>query len=425
MKRNPVLMAAAGLLTALTGCDDHVATSYRSWSDADLIAVTNVSQTAGIPVGLKRLEVDNRFGAVRITGATNQTCRWTWKLTVHARSNAAAQQFARRASCNAELEGGQLKLVLWLPDASEPHSVQSDFEIWVPKSAAVQIQNRFGRTDLATLDGEVEVADENGPVEIRDVGGCVRARTSFNTLSVRNTGPATLEDENGAVEAIAVHGLLDAQTSFNSLVARDINGAASLRNRNGRIEATGIGGALDARTSFNSLVARDIGGPVRLRDQNGGIELLQAGGDADVETSFNSLRVEGIQGDAIMVNRNGRVDASGVTGSVSVSTSFAAIEVAGAGSKFVCHNQNGPIRLRATSAAVTNIVAKTSFATLAVSLPAGLKPAIQARTSLAEVESDFPVLMKPPGVDPFAGIAPETARIALLNRNGKISVVHD
>jgi hypothetical protein len=140
---------------------------------------------------------------------------------------------------------------------------------------------------------------------------------------------------------------------------------------------------------------------------------------------FDSLSVKDIQGVAILKNQNGRVTATDISGSVRASTSFASIEVRGAGSQFVCHNQNGDIRLRATSTALTNIEAKTSFGTLEVHLPAGLKPAIQAQTSFANIESDFPVLMKPRGEDPFGDVAPGTARISLLNQNGKIGVVRD
>lgn len=421
MKKLFLLTVAVGVLAAMTGCDVHVS----NWSDADLTAVTNVIQTAGIPGDLKDLEVNNGFGTIHITGTDNGTTGWTWKLAVRSRSNSVAQQIASGASCKAELDDGHLNLMVSLPDSKEPHGIQSDLEISVPKSAAVRVQNRFGMTDIADLGGDVEAADENGRLEIRNIGGSVRARTCFDTLSVSNTGPATLRNQNGKIEAAAVHGLLDAQTSFDSLIAKDIGGAAALRNQNGRIEATGIGGPLEANTSFDSLVARDIGGPVHLRNQNGSIKVAQARGDADIQTSFDSLSVEGIQGDAILMNQNGAVTASGITGSVKVSTSFAAMEITGAGSKFVCHNQNGAIRLRASSTALTNIEAETSFSALEVYLPAGLKPAIQAQTTFANVESDFPLLMKPRGEDPFADVAPDTARITLQNQNGKISVVRD
>ncbi len=181
----------------------------------------------------------------------------------------------------------------------------------------------------------------------------------------------------------------------------------------------------DATTSFAPLLARYIAGAVRLRDQNGAVRVLRAKGSADLATSFASLRAEGIEGDAILANQDGAVTAEGITGSVSASSSFGTMNITGAGRSFVCHNQNGALRLHATSTALTNIEARTSFGTLEVWLPARLKPAIQARTSFAQVESDFPVLMKPRGEDAFAGVGPGTPHVRLRNQNGKIRVVRD
>jgi hypothetical protein len=58
-------------------------------------------------------------------------------------------------------------------------------------------------------------------------------------------------------------------------------------------------------------------------------------------------------------------------------------------------------------------------------LPAAMKPAVQARISYADVESDFPVLMKPRGQDASADVPPGTPRINLLNQSGKIRVVRE
>jgi hypothetical protein len=460
MKNLLMATIATGALALLTGCNVHLFNTPGNWPEADLTAATNILQSAGIPTGLKNFEVDNCYGNVHITGSDNGTARWSWKLGVRACNDAIAQRIAGRASCKVEMIGHRLTLVVLLPNIKESHNFQSDFEISLLITASVRVQNRFGRVEIADLAGEVEASDENGRVEIRNIGGGVRARTSFDSLTISNTGPAALKNQNGPILAIviggvldaatsfdtltvrdvrgsallanqngkiaagAIQGSLDARTSFDSLVAKDIGGAATLRNQNGRIEAAGIGGPLDASTSFDSLVARDIGGPVRLRDQNGSIKIIKAGGDADIETSFDSLKAEGIQGDAILVNQNGGVVASGITGSVRASTSFAGMEIAGAGAKFHCHNQNGPIRLRATSM-VTSIEAKTSFDTLEIHLPAGLKPVIHAHTTFAEVESDFPVLLTPHGEDPFDGVAPDVARITLQNENGRIGIVRD
>ena len=413
---------AVGILAFITGCDSHFT---NGWSAADLNAVTNVIQAAEIPIGLKTLEVDNRFGMVRIIGTDSGIPGWTWKLAVHAKNDSVAQQIASASSCKAELDGDKLKLVVSLPDTKEPHSIQSDFQISVPKLAAVRTHNRFGPTEITDLVGNVEATGQNGSLEIRNIGANVRAQTAFNSLSVSNTGPATLKNQNGEILAVSIGGPLEATTSFASLITKEIRGQATLRNPNGRIEATGVAGRLDAKTSFNSLVARDIGGPVHLRDQNGSIKIVQVRGDADAETSFDGLNVEGVEGNAILMNQNGSVIASGVTGSVNASSSFASMNITGGGSKFVCHNQNGAIQICATSVALVNIEAKTSFAPLEVHLPAALKPAIQARTSFAKVESDFPMLIKSQGIDPFAEIAAGTARITLQNQNGSIGVVRD
>ena len=461
MKKFLLFGAGAGALAVLAGCDIQFSDSSHVWSTADLMTATNVVRTAAIPAGLKALDVDNRFGTIHITGTDSGPTSWTWNLAVHARSDAVAQKIADAASCKAELDGDHLRLIVSLPESREPHSIQSDFEIRLPKAVSVRAENRFGPIDVSDLAGNVEAIDANGRVKILNVGGSVQARTSFDSLSVNKTGPATLknqngeiraadiggsleaetsfdslivrevrgqaalDNQNGRIEASAVHGSLEAKTSFESLVATDISGAATLHNQNGRIEAAGIGGSLDANTSFDSLVAHNVSGPVHLHDQNGRIKIAGAKGDADIETSFDSLNAEGIQGDAVLVNQNGSVVASGITGSVKASTSFATMDITGAGPRFVCHNQCGAIRLRATSTDVSNIEANTSFDTLQVQLPGSLKPAIQAHTTFGEVESDFPVLMKPRGEEAFADVAPGTARITLQNQNGKIGVVRE
>ena len=461
MKKYCPATLIAGLLAVITGCDPRFARLSGGWSDADLKAGTNAVQTAEIPAGLQGLVVDNHFGNVHITGTDHEATGWTWKLTVRARTDLVAQQIAGATRCQVEQNGDQLKLVVLPPDSKEPHSLESNFEIRVPKAAAVRVQNHFGRIEIAGLGGDAEVTDQNGPVEIHDIGGRVQARTSFEALTVSNTGPATLtdqngairatdiggplaattcfdsleakdvagpatlNDQNGAIKATGIHGRLDARTSFDALVVKEIGAAATLHNQNGRIEAVGIGGALDAGTSFDALTAQDVDGPAHLHNQNGGVRLSRVKGDAEAETSFDGLSAEDGRGNAILKNQNGGVTASGVTGSVRAGTSFAEIKVTGAGSQFVCHNQNGAIRLHVTSTTLTNLEATTSFEALEIHLPAGLQPAIRAHTTFGEVESDFPVLANPTGGEPFAGVAPSAARVRLENQNGGIRVVRD
>jgi hypothetical protein len=387
MKKLFSSIVIALVLAAFTGCSVNIS-GTPGWSDSDLKVVTNVIQSAAIPAGLKNLEVVNHLGAVRITGTESGSTTWTWKLKIRARTDAEAQLIASTTSCKVELDGDRLKLVFTPSDSKEPHAFQSDFEIIVPKSAAVRTENHYGETVIAGLNANVEVAGQSGAMEIRNVGGKVRAQNSYAALKVSDAGPATLKNQSGSIEAVGIRGPLVAETSYASLVARDIGGAVKLRNQSGRVE-------------------------------------VERAGEADIKTSYAELSVKEINGDARLANQSGGVKARAITGSVKASTTYASMDITGSGSNFVCDNQSGGIILRPTSATLTELEARTSYAPLEVHLPATMKPAIQARTSYAEVESDFPVLMKPRGQDAFADVAPGTPRINLQNQSGKIRVIRE
>lgn len=372
-------------MLAMTGCYfDFSSSSGRS--GANLKASTNIVQSAAIPAGLKTLDVNNAFGAIRITGASNGGFKWSQALTVRARTDAVVQRIASNVLCRADLVGNHLKLVVTMPKIREPHNIQSDLEITVPRSVTVQTHDQYGRTEISGLDGDVEAASKFGAVELRDIRGKVHAETSYAAIKVGNTGPATL------------------------------------RNQFGAIDANSIKGRLDAETSYAALVASDIAGKVKLRNQFGAVRVENAGA-ADLKTSYAELRVKEINGDARLVNQFGRLSAEGITGSVQAETSYGAMDITGAGANFICRNQFGGISVRATSVALTNLEARTSYSPLEVRLPAGLKPALQAHTTYGDIESDFPVLMKPRGEDPFAGLPPGTPRITLQNQHGIIRVI--
>ena len=387
MKRHFSIFIASAAAAFMAGCTINI-NSSSGWSSADLKAVTNIVQSAQIPANLKALEVNNAFGAIRITGADNGDFKWTQRLTVHARTDAEVQKLAGELVCRASLIGDRLEFTVTAPDSREPHSFQSDLEITVPKSVVVRTHDEYGATEISAVDGDVEAANKFGALELRNIAGKVRGETSYAALKVNHTGPATLKNQFGA------------------------------------IDAKNINGPLDAETSYAVLEASDISGSVNLRNQFGAVRVEQAGA-ADLKTSYAELSAKKISGDARLVNRFGRVNAEAVSGAVKAETSYGTMDIDGPGGSFVCNNRFGAITVRATSTALTNLDARTSYAALTVRLPASLKPAIQAHTSYADIESDFPVLMKPRGQDPFAGLQPDTPRINLQNQNGKIRVISE
>jgi DUF4097 and DUF4098 domain-containing protein YvlB len=419
------MLAVAAAFAVAIGCT-FVIESTSARPVGELKAKATRTAKGEVPASLKSLDVDNRIGFVHVIATENEPLEWSWKLTVQAQSDSLATQSADAASCQAVRDGDGLKLVVSLPDKTPNNvSIQSDLEIRVPKSISVRTRTSFGETTASGVAGDVDAEDQSGSILLRDIGGKVRANTSFASLRVAGTGPATLKNQSGQIEAVNIRGPLDAETSFSTLTARDIEGGIKARNQSGAVHATRIKGNADIKTSFSSIRAEEIAGTATLANQSGSVDASRIRGDADIKTTFSNIRADGITGSATLANQSGGIRARDVTGSINASTSFSTMDIESAGPSFTCRNQSGGIRLRATSPNLTGIDAQTSFGSIDVRLPAGLKPAIQAKTTFGQVESDFPVMLKSPGKGALADAESGAAKITLNNQSGSIHIRKD
>ena len=414
------VLAGVVLLLLGAGCNVRMA-SFGNFGNLPFSTTRNRMEE--VPAEMAKLEVENRFGEVKVVVAEEGSKPGlTWKLQAWGKSMERATATADAVKFTLETNGNTLHAVVKIPTNRNNQRIQSDLEFRVPKACAVLVRNGFGVVTIAGVDGPVEAHGEFGAMAIHGVRGEVLARNSFATLTVRDSGPSRLKNQNGSLEVSEAHGAVDAETSFAHLRATGIAGPVNVRNQNGAITLEAVKGDAQARTSFASLTATDIGGRIKAANQNGPVTVSQIRGTAEITTSFASLTVNGVTGNAVLANQNGGIRAREMQGDIQADTSFAAMDLEGGGTNFKCRNQNGAITLRATSPAVAKVDARTSFAHLTVHLPGNLKPAIVAQTSFGKVESDFPVLMKPGGADQFAGVETGVARLTLDNQNGSIRV---
>jgi DUF4097 and DUF4098 domain-containing protein YvlB len=391
-------------------------------SENNLVASTNITLSAEIPLETRQLDLENRLGSVRIHGTNNSSGQWTWSLTVRARSQDEASRIAQSINCQHTQMGVRLALKVLFPHTFSNVSVESKFEVSVPSQASVKVSDAFGEVIASDLQGSLDAVGQNGEVSLRNIAGDVHARTSFAALQAENIGPAQLSNQNGEISVAQVQGPLEADTSFARLRAESIVGGARLHNQNGEILVRNIQGPLEARTSFSLLTAKNINGRATLGNQNGEIRAESLSSNADLTTSFAELNVKDVRGAVVLENQNGGIDASAISGTVKARTSFSALKVTGTSPSFDCHNQNGNIYIQATSPELASIQAQTSFGGLEIRIPASLKPAIVAKTSFGEVNSDFPIDLKLSAAGQSAEAESGTPQIWLKNQCGGIRI---
>ncbi|HYG24772.1 MAG TPA: hypothetical protein VEH04_18540 [Verrucomicrobiae bacterium] len=384
MKNLVTAAVFAVLLAWTTGC----ARIDSVWSGKTLDGVATVAQSNTVPTGVTTLEVENKFGALHVVGVDSDA-RWTWTLAARAETDVLAGEAAAMAACTAVQDGNRFKLQVALPPQTSARSYRSDLVVHVPRAVNVVARNGFGETLVSGVNGKVDTSSAHGRMTLENIGGEVRARNSFGTLGVTDAGPANLSNSHGDLRAARIKGRLDAESSFGTIEVSDVDGEVKLRNQHGRLD---------------------------VHDVQGG---------ADLRTTFGSLNVTRIAGDTLLNNHHGSVDATDITGSVTATTSFSRLNIAGSGASYVCRNQHGSIQLNAASPGVTNVDVETSFGSIDVRLRKELKPVVVARTSFGEVESDFPVMLKPRGADAFEHADSTAARVSLGNRHGSIKLLKE
>ncbi len=222
----PLVLLLAG------GC--HYRAGDFSWFGGDLPSTARRTGREGIAPEAKSIEVENRFGEVRVVAVDLETPGWTWHAQAWAKTEALAEAAAAEMKVEVETNGESLRINVIFPDEISNRRFRSDLEIHAPKSCAIRALNAFGPMTIIGVDGPVEAHGRLGSIEVRGVRGGVEAQTSFAGLKIADCGPARLKDQNGAIDATNIRGPLEVETSFARLSARDIEGCR-YRNQNGAV----------------------------------------------------------------------------------------------------------------------------------------------------------------------------------------------
>jgi Toastrack DUF4097 len=135
-----------------------------------------------------------------------------------------------------------------------------DFEITVPSSCDVHLQNGAGRVAVQGTSGEIRVRTGSGRVEAYDLGGQIAMKTG-----------------SGRIEAGNLQGLID------------------LRTGSSRIEAQNLQGQINLRTGSSRIILGNVRGQLTAKTGSGRIEVSQAvlSGESFLKTGSNAITFDG------------------------------------------------------------------------------------------------------------------------------------
>lgn len=201
-------------------------------SDYPVAAEDRQEQSFQLPAGAGKVVVDNVAGNVRARAVDGDTVRIVAHQIAHATSAANLEVARREMPLRFSQHGDTVIAFVDSPFRDDdghlqgpwdelPYRVLYDFEVEVPRRAAVELSTVLdGDVRLAGTDGGFLVRNVNGDVDVRDVGGAGKALTVNGALAVRfrknPDGPCDFSNVNGDVDVTFQPGLA-AEVRFKTM----------------------------------------------------------------------------------------------------------------------------------------------------------------------------------------------------------------
>ncbi len=130
------------------------------------------------------VSVANEFGQIRVSVWDSQVVGVTAKISVRAETAELAAEIGNGINVQVTSNDNRVDVHTELPelraDKGKP-SIEVNYDITVPRDAAVTCRNDFGDTAIVGAGGSISIDSRFGAVELQDIGGpvAVRARGEF------------------------------------------------------------------------------------------------------------------------------------------------------------------------------------------------------------------------------------------------------
>ena len=358
------------------------------------------------------VEVENAFGAVRVTKGQPGEVQVLLRKVVYRRNEAEARAFADRIHLTFEspekglrlstnrrelereggrpAEGFETHLEVTVPPET-PVTVRNEHgevelsdvaraEVWasfesvrverVAGSATVEV--RHGRVEVEGVGGDLTLSSRHGRVEVRQVAGHVRVSSEHGAVSLHDAGSAWVEASHGDVDARAVRGDLEATARHGGVLAEDVGGKATL-------EAT-----------YEDIEARRITGDARLTTQHGAVVLEESRAAAHVTASFGDVKLVRVAGPVEVVVEHGAVFAEGVEKGAKVKAAGGEVVLERFAGAVEVEVERAGARLTPAGPLAEPIVVRTQHGDIDLEVPSGSRMSFEAETRQGQIEVEVP-----------------------------------
>ncbi|CEK17852.1 DUF4097 family beta strand repeat-containing protein [Chthonomonas calidirosea] len=292
--------------------------TLRPENESNLPERTETQQQEFYLASGANVSVDNPLGDVKITGVADAPAKVVVKSTVWAPNEIEIKNRLERIETEISSTDSRLEIRIEAPEDFDQGTV--DLEITVPRALGMtHVKTRFGKVEIAHVDGTVEVVTDSGSVSLEDIGGNVRVQTNSDSIHLKQIrGTASAATKSGNIEASDIARGLVANTASGDIRAKAIEGE--------RLECKSVSGDVRVEEvgtkSPMEIVCESISGQVYLSNVHGQITLKIVSGNIFANVGRTErFQAQSVSGDIsvdFQTPFSGALQASTVSGDVDI-----------------------------------------------------------------------------------------------------------
>ncbi len=257
--------------------------------------------------GAETLALENHYGSVTVIGADLPagTAEASVAKTTWAGTESEARVLMQQVFLTHQVENGRCKVGIAAPrDAAERLTV--DYEIKVPRTAALEVLTTYGAVSATGTSGTLKVQSTSGKIQAFSPNTDAPGETRLHS----HTGDIKIANWNLPV------GTVYAETSSAGIDASDVSGeTVSLTSRSGDIDArtvhAGSLGQFESASGDVTVSSATAKARVHVRTQSGAAGLSDTQAEQiQVETVSGDARLRAVSGTLTVKTISGDVDAS-------------------------------------------------------------------------------------------------------------------
>jgi DUF4097 and DUF4098 domain-containing protein YvlB len=341
--------------------------------------------------GPAALDLENVFGDVQITAATDETQKEI-QVTAHkvawGSNQGAAEAALEELKVIMTQEGDRLTVKVEFPELvnrlRDKNGYQVDFTIVAPVETTVLAHTSSGEMSLAGTQGSADISSNFGEVRATGLAGALKASS--------NSGRITAQDIQAGAGRIELGSDFGAVTLKNAAA-----GNVTAHTSSGSVELTSVtaGSELEATTDYGGITIRTgKAGSLNATTSSGAVELvdLQVTGSLTAHSSFGDIRLTKAFGATYDLSTDsGSVTVDGTRGTLKASSGFGSIEVThGDLANIDLETNSGKVYYQGSLGDGPHRLS-SDFGDIRLVLPDGSAFTFDLETGFGSIDSDFPI----------------------------------